>query len=1101
MEDSVSVKSNESAATSEEFDFVSEKPGTSKTPTLDIANGDFNGLKQALTEVLQEPDSAMNKNNLVEEEALKIGQSMFYSHTEPTIDTTNCVVGISPSEKQDIMKPDYSDEEVSDVDQDCTIFSGVTYLGAATMNAPKSESEVHRNMAILNEQTSEQGIKIAVSIPITSQGIVVLYDATTNYVIARYEINRILFYAHGAPETSENNCFAFTWSHGEPPDSAIFQCHVFRCDIAEAVNKVSGCFVKAFQKNTSRSISLVTSVIDNMTVSTNTIPEAKSVVHVFEVSLEIKEDDGKGTFSTVPKDRSGFKFKTNFEKQLCLHIKQVSDNERILPIERYFGVLVGVGRQVRHADMHLLEMMQKPPVNTNPLSSHPAQPTGNPTTVSANWDPTEPQFEPLNTITANHTNSDGTNNTAVNNRVYMSVAVDLVVQGIQEPVRFQMEMPVRVFAIGERFWYFQKRMFVQQFFLNLKEVIGPEGSDNYYEVVSMETPGEIDRNKLNLTLNLSNFIQSPTIPSLEAMTPKEEIDSDGDEPLLSGTGNVSKDCSEDVLENWADVLNRWKQTCQRPKQLSALVKVGIPEALRGEVWQRLAGVDENSKMMETYRLLINRESACETVIQRDIARTFPAHDFFKEIGGLGQDSLYRVTKAYAIYDSEVEYCQGLSFLAATLLLHMPEEQAFCVLVRLMYNYGLRDLYKDGFDNLILRIYQLNRLLEEQVNSLWQHFTEHHVETHMFASQWFLTLYTARFPLCFVFHIIDVFLLQGVDFMFQIALALLMTCKKDLLTLDFEGIMKYIRVTLPKKCRSEEAAKQIIKLACSIKVKKLKKFKEDFTALEEAADAADAALTSNSSDKPSSSSPLEVEAEQLRRTVDRMFEEKQLLLNEVMQLKEILKREVAHADRDRNRQDLVIARLRKQEDKAHRKLERVEAHLTQLREDLISCEVCSALPSAQAVVSEDVEDIEEVDGSLEASPSDELTNMARIRDLELELAQVKVAHVEAQCRNQDLTHQLRSIEHELSTTKNNSWSPWLTRTLSSIKEVANKKEFTSHFYSGQTSGNTAIPTFISHIGSTIRRDSTNSEYDYEVRKTTTAARLKDSQSCSSLKSQN
>lgn len=68
--------------------------------------------------------------------------------------------------------------------------------------------------------------------------------------------------------------------------------------------------------------------------------------------------------------------------------------------------------------------------------------------------------------------------------------------------------------------------------------------------------------------------------------------------------------------------------------------------------------------------LFHQECSCEGVIQRDIARTFPAHDFFKEAGGLGQDSLYRVSKAYAIFDSEVGYCQGLSFLAATLLLHV-----------------------------------------------------------------------------------------------------------------------------------------------------------------------------------------------------------------------------------------------------------------------------------------------------------------------------------------------------------------------------------------------------------------------------------------------
>lgn len=60
----------------------------------------------------------------------------------------------------------------------------------------------------------------------------------------------------------------------------------------------------------------------------------------------------------------------------------------------------------------------------------------------------------------------------------------------------------------------------------------------------------------------------------------------------------------------------------------------------------------------------------ESVIQRDINRTFPAHAFFKQSGGLGQDSLYRISKAYSVYDEEIGYVQGLSFLAAALLLHV-----------------------------------------------------------------------------------------------------------------------------------------------------------------------------------------------------------------------------------------------------------------------------------------------------------------------------------------------------------------------------------------------------------------------------------------------
>lgn len=108
MEDSLSVKSNESLATSDEYDFVSDKPGMSKTPTLDIGNnGDMNELKNALSEVLEEPE--YNMNRLIDDKPPKIvGQSMFYNYP---IDNNCDTKSSPPTEKQDVMKPDdYSDE-------------------------------------------------------------------------------------------------------------------------------------------------------------------------------------------------------------------------------------------------------------------------------------------------------------------------------------------------------------------------------------------------------------------------------------------------------------------------------------------------------------------------------------------------------------------------------------------------------------------------------------------------------------------------------------------------------------------------------------------------------------------------------------------------------------------------------------------------------------------------------------------------------------------------------------------------------------------------------------------------------------------------------
>uniref|UniRef100_T1K368 Rab-GAP TBC domain-containing protein n=1 Tax=Tetranychus urticae TaxID=32264 RepID=T1K368_TETUR len=318
----------------------------------------------------------------------------------------------------------------------------------------------------------------------------------------------------------------------------------------------------------------------------------------------------------------------------------------------------------------------------------------------------------------------------------------------------------------------------------------------------------------------SAFDKSKADPPSLVAAPEEE-DSDNDEPLLSGSGEVSKECSEVELQGWADVLAKWRKDLnQRPKGLAELVKRGVPEALRGEVWQLLACCQDDLALMEEYRVLITKETPFELFIRKDTNRTFPANEYFKESGSSGQDSLYRLCKAYSIYDQEIGYCQGLTFMTAALLLHMPEEQAFCLLVKIMNQYGVRNLFRSGFEELQLRFYQLERIMEDFIPDLHQHFVASGIEAHMYASQWFLTLFSAKFPLHVVFYILDLFLLQGMETIFQVAIALLLLSRKELLLLDFEGVLKHFRVHLPKRYRVEENARILLQTAVNVKIKKL-----------------------------------------------------------------------------------------------------------------------------------------------------------------------------------------------------------------------------------------------------------------------------------------
>ena len=80
-----------------------------------------------------------------------------------------------------------------------------------------------------------------------------------------------------------------------------------------------------------------------------------------------------------------------------------------------------------------------------------------------------------------------------------------------------------------------------------------------------------------------------------------------------------------------------------------------------------------------------------TSIDKDVGRTFPEVDLFGT--ERGQQALKNVLLAYAAYDPEVGYCQGMNFLAGLSLLYLPvEADAFGTLVLLMQERGLRDLY-------------------------------------------------------------------------------------------------------------------------------------------------------------------------------------------------------------------------------------------------------------------------------------------------------------------------------------------------------------------------------------------------------------------------
>lgn len=170
--------------------------------------------------------------------------------------------------------------------------------------------------------------------------------------------------------------------------------------------------------------------------------------------------------------------------------------------------------------------------------------------------------------------------------------------------------------------------------------------------------------------------------------------------------------------NRGKVINDYEEVVRlHPRDFQRNLHQGLPEPIRGMMWQLMSN-SKSEALENEYLELLTRSSRNEKIIGRDLARTFPGHPFFKDPKGPGQTGLFNVLKAYSLYDQgslllmiEIGYCQGLPFVVGPLLLNMPEEQAFCVLVRLMFDFSFRDLYTPKMIGLQVRNYQFDRLLE------------------------------------------------------------------------------------------------------------------------------------------------------------------------------------------------------------------------------------------------------------------------------------------------------------------------------------------------------------------------------------------------------
>ncbi|XP_066275916.1 TBC1 domain family member 14-like isoform X2 [Branchiostoma lanceolatum] len=298
-----------------------------------------------------------------------------------------------------------------------------------------------------------------------------------------------------------------------------------------------------------------------------------------------------------------------------------------------------------------------------------------------------------------------------------------------------------------------------------------------------------------------------------------------------------------AMEVWnSEILNNWDMMKQSRKA-QELWWQGLPPSIRGKVWKLAIGNDLNityelyeifrARAKDRIKLLCesgpesdedaspadwDREDSVE-LIKLDISRTFPHLCIFQK-GGPYHDMLHGVLGAYVCYRPDVGYVQGMSFLAAVLILNMEPADAFvcfsnllnkpCQLAFFRVDSGQMKIYFDTYEV----------FFEENLPKLYTLFQKWKVTPDLYLIDWIFTLYSKSLPLDVASRVWDVFCRDGEEFLFRTALGILLHYEDILVNMDFIQIVQFL-TKLPEVISDDKLFQSIAAITMQAKNKKFK----------------------------------------------------------------------------------------------------------------------------------------------------------------------------------------------------------------------------------------------------------------------------------------
>ena len=118
------------------------------------------------------------------------------------------------------------------------------------------------------------------------------------------------------------------------------------------------------------------------------------------------------------------------------------------------------------------------------------------------------------------------------------------------------------------------------------------------------------------------------------------------------------------------------------------------------------------------------------------------HRSFRTTEGVTDQNLRKILFTYAVVNPELDYCQGMNFIAGFLYLFLGDEAlAFAVMRQVINLFELSTLFNTALPMLKMNFYRLDRLIALLLPDLHGHLKDEAVNSSYFSSSYFITLFT------------------------------------------------------------------------------------------------------------------------------------------------------------------------------------------------------------------------------------------------------------------------------------------------------------------------------------------------------------------------